>query len=332
MEEREPIIKKAVLGGRQLTVVYTETYPEGEQDITVKSEIPAHKDCTDAFKKLVPHFILLTEMKESDRVGHLAARAGIENIPAEDEFKNAEVSGIKLGKNESDVPTVTLTGERYLRTGGSVVFCSPAQELESSGGEFEYPYVNELNLAVQAVVYEVKAYLFHHKYAITQTEIHFESVPEPPIEAGRMIDTDTGKVTPIRIAKRRPKAAGKSVAPSGADGLTASPLVVGREDGSTDCLADGSAASPLSSASDLLSGTVAASNPKTKSRLVAGKADGSTLRGATPRGATSRAAATPVPAAVPAPAPVPASVPASAQKPKRGRRPKYEISATLPTC
>lgn len=311
MEERESIIKKAVLGGRQLTVVYTETYPEGEQDITVKSEIPAHKDCTDAFKKLVPHFILLTEMKESDRVGHLAARAGIENIPAEDEFKNAAVSGIKLGKNESDVPTVTLTGERYLRTGGSVVFCSPAQELESSGGEFEYPYVNELNLAVQAVVYEVKAYLFHHKYAITQTEINFESVPEPPIEAGRMIDTDTGKVTPIRVAKRRPKAAGKTAAPSGTDG---------------------SEASPLSSASDHLSGTVAASNPKTKSRLVAGKEDGSTLRGSTPRSSTSRAAATPVPAAVPAPAPVPANVPASAQKPKRGRRPKYEISATLPTC
>lgn len=211
MEEREYTIKKAVLGGRQLTVVYTETYPEGEKEITVKSEIPVHKDCADAFKKLVPHFILLTEMKESDRVAALAARAGIENIPEEDEFKNAEVCGIRVGKNESHVPTVALTGERFLRAGGSVCFCSPVQELESSGGEFEYPYVNELNRAVQAVVCEVKAYLFGRKYAVTQTEINFEAAPEPPIEAGRMIDTDTGKVTPIRVRKRRSDAARKSL-------------------------------------------------------------------------------------------------------------------------
>lgn len=199
MEEKERNIKKAVLNGRRLTVIYTETYPEGDKDITVKSEIPAHKDCTDAFKKLVPHFILLTEMKESDRVSHLAANVGIDNIPEEDEFKNADVYGIKLGKNDSNVPTVTLMGERYLKAGGSVDFCSLAQDLESSEAEFEYPYINELNLAVQAVIYEVKEYLFNGKYAVIQGEINFEATADAPFEAGKMVDTDTGKVTPITI-------------------------------------------------------------------------------------------------------------------------------------
>lgn len=211
MEEREHNIKKAVLSGRQLTVTYMETYPEGDKDITIKSQIPAHKDCTDAFKKLIPHFILLTEMKESDRVSHLAANVGIDNIPEEDEFKNAEVYGIKLGKSDSNITTVTMMGERFLQTGGSVDFSSPAQDLESSGGEFEYPYINELNLVVQAVLYEVKEYLFNGKYAIIQKEINFEAVADAPFEAevGKMVDADTGEVTPIKMDKprrgRRPK-------------------------------------------------------------------------------------------------------------------------------
>lgn len=213
MEERDVKIKRAVLNGRQLTVTYSETYPEGDKDITVKSGIPAHKDCTDAFKKLIPHFILLTEMKESDRVSSLAASSGIENIGEGDDFKNADVYGIKMGKNEGNTDTVTLMGERFLQTGGSVEFCSPAQELESSGGEFEYPYIGELNLAVQAIMYEVKEYLFNGKYAIVQKEIDFEAAADTPFEAevGKMIDSDTGAVTTITLEKpkrgrgRRPK-------------------------------------------------------------------------------------------------------------------------------
>lgn len=205
MEEREPKIKKAVLNGRQLTVTYTEFRPEGDKDITVKSEIPAHIDCTNAFKRLVPHFILLTEMKESDKVSNLAANVGMENlgIGDDDDFKNADVYGIKIGKNDNSTDTVTLMGERFLQIGGSVDFSSPAQALESSESEFEYPYINELNLTVQAVIYEVKEYLFKGKYAITQTTLDFEAIPDAPFEAGRMIDTDTGVVTPITVEKQK---------------------------------------------------------------------------------------------------------------------------------
>lgn len=211
MEEREPKIKKAVLNGRQLSVTYTEFRPEGDKDVVVKSEIPAHKDCTDAFKKLVPHFILLTEMKESDKVSQLAVNIGIDNIGIcdDDDFKNADVYGIKMGKNDNNTDTVTLIGERFLKIGGSIGFNSPAQELESSGSEFEYPYINELNLTVQAVIYEVKEYLFNQKFAITQTTLDFEAVPDAPFEAGKMVDTDTGVVTPITVEKpkrgRKPK-------------------------------------------------------------------------------------------------------------------------------
>lgn len=218
--EREPKIKKAVLNGRQLTVTYTEFYPEGDKDVTVKSEIPVHKDCTDAFKRLVPHFILLTEMKESDKVSRRAAKVGIENIGVgedeDDDFKNADVYGIKMGKNDSNTETVTLMGERFLQVGGSVDFSSLAQALESSGGEFEYPYIDELSLAIQAVLYEVKEYLFKGKYAVTQTTLDFEATADVPFEAGKMVDTDTGAVTPITIEKpkrgRKPKHEPKAAA------------------------------------------------------------------------------------------------------------------------
>lgn len=209
MEEREPKIKKAILNGRQLTVTYTEFRPEGDKDITVKSEIPAHKDCTDAFKKLVPHFILLTEMKESDKLCAEAAAVGIDNISPDDDYLNAEVIGIKIGKNDNNTDTVTIIGGRLLKLGGSVYFNSPAQELESSGGEFEYPYINELNLAIQGILFEVKQYLFNGKFAITQTTIEFEATPDAPFEAGKMIDTDTGEITKITVEKpkrgRKPK-------------------------------------------------------------------------------------------------------------------------------
>lgn len=203
MEEREPKIKKAILNGRQLTVTYTEYRPEGDKDITVKSDIPAHKDCTDAFKRLVPHFILLTEMKEADKLSIEAASMGIENISADDDYLNAEVTGIKIGKNDNNTDTVTIIGGRLLKLGGSVDFSSPAQELESSGGEFEYPYINELNLVVQGIIFEVKQYLFNGKYAINQTTIDFEAVPDAPFESGKMIDTDTGEITPITSEKKR---------------------------------------------------------------------------------------------------------------------------------
>lgn len=203
MEEREPKIKKAILNGRQLTVTYTEYRPEGDKDITVKSDIPAHKDCTDAFKRLVPHFILLTEMKEADKLNIEAASMGIENISADDDYLNAEVTGIKIGKNDNNTDTVTIIGGRLLKLGGSVDFSSPAQELESSGGEFEYPYINELNLVVQGIIFEVKQYLFNGKYAINQTTIDFEAVPDAPFESGKMIDTDTGEITPITSEKKR---------------------------------------------------------------------------------------------------------------------------------
>lgn len=209
MEEREPKIKKAVLNGRQLTVTYTEFQPEGDKDITIKSDIPVHKDCTDAFKKLVPHFILLTEMKESDKLNAEAESVGIENISSDDDYLNAEVVGIKVGKNDNNTDTITIMGSRLLKLGGSIDFNSNPQEFESSGSEFEYPYINELNLVIQGILFEIKQYLFNNKYAITQTTLDFEAVPDAPFETGKMIDTDTGEVTKITVEKpkkgRKPK-------------------------------------------------------------------------------------------------------------------------------
>ena len=148
-------------------------------------------------------------MKESDKLCAEAAAVGIDNISPDDDYLNAEVIGIKIGKNDNNTDTVTIIGGRLLKLGGSVYFNSPAQELESSGGEFEYPYINELNLAIQGILFEVKQYLFNGKFAITQTTIEFEATPDAPFEAGKMIDTDTGEITKITVEKpkrgRKPK-------------------------------------------------------------------------------------------------------------------------------
>ena len=55
----------------------------------------------------------------------------------------------------------------------------------------------------------VKEYLFRGKYAITQTTLDFEAIPDAPFEVGKMVDTDTGVITPITGEKtkrgRKPK-------------------------------------------------------------------------------------------------------------------------------
>ena len=115
-EYREPKLKKATLKGRQLTVTYCEYRPEGDTDVTKKCEMPAHKDLTEAFKKLVPHFMLLTEMRESEQLRVQASLSkGIDKIK-EDEFDFTNFtprSQKSAGRPKSIVNKVTEYGALF---------------------------------------------------------------------------------------------------------------------------------------------------------------------------------------------------------------------------
>ena len=72
-------------------------------------------------------------------------------------------------------------------------------------------FIDELALAVEAVKFEVNEYLFNEKYAANQQSIDFEVGADAPFpgceeEVGRIVDNDTGEVTPIK-GKRKSKVA-----------------------------------------------------------------------------------------------------------------------------
>ena len=72
-------------------------------------------------------------------------------------------------------------------------------------------FIDELALAVEAVKFEVNEYLFNEKYAANQQSIDFEVGADAPFpgceeEVGRIVDHDTGEVTPIK-GKRKSKVA-----------------------------------------------------------------------------------------------------------------------------
>lgn len=208
-EYREPKLKKATLKGRQLTVTYCEYRPEGDTDVTKKCEMPAHKDLTEAFKKLIPHFMLLTEMRESEQLHIQASLSGSIDKIKEDEFDftNCDVIAIKLDKSDSGCDSITITGNRYLANGGIISMSTASQELERKDEEGEYEFIDQLALAVEAVKFEVNEYLFNEKYAANQQSIDFEISADAPFpgnedEIGRIVDHDTGEITSIKSKKK----------------------------------------------------------------------------------------------------------------------------------
>ena len=210
---KEPKLKKATLKGRQLTVTYCEYRPEGDTDVTKKCEMPAHKDLTEAFKKLIPHVMLLTEMRESEQLRVQASLSkGIDKIKEEEfDFTNCEVLAVKLDKSDTGCDAITISGNRYLSRGGTISMSTASQELERKDEEGEYEFIDELALAVEAVKFEVNEYLFNEKYAANQQSIDFEVGADAPFpgceeEVGRIVDNDTGEVTPIN-GKRKSKVA-----------------------------------------------------------------------------------------------------------------------------
>lgn len=98
-----------------------------------------------------------------------------------------------------------------MTNGGTISMSTASQELERKDEEGEYEFIDELALAVEAVKFEVNEYLFNEKYAANQQSIDFEVGADAPFpgceeEVGRIVDNDTGEVTPIK-GKRKSKVA-----------------------------------------------------------------------------------------------------------------------------
>ena len=179
-----------------LTVVYK----NGDGDmITFVGANIVHKDLKEAMNALIPHLAIITEQREafgrslSDVQGDRITDEGQDSV-----FKRFTVDTISLGNSEREV---SISGVRILLKTGIVQLATPKIDLES---DEDYDYNNDLSLDIDAVKYEVKAYIEEKKWGVKEASIKFDDIA--PFEGVKADDVPTDEA-PKKKRGRKPKAA-----------------------------------------------------------------------------------------------------------------------------
>ena len=148
--------------------------PEGN-DITMKGKNKIHHDLRVAFSRLVPFFADLTEQKEADSIDwdNLESEENIELL------RVLDVSGISFGSDDS-FPVITMTGKRSLRSAQVLNLNSPGVDANSE--TLEWSHIDDFDIAVSAVKFEVKEYIINRKWEEIQLEINFDANPDDPFD------------------------------------------------------------------------------------------------------------------------------------------------------
>ena len=179
-----------------LTVVYK----NGDGDmITFVGANIVHKDLKEAMNALIPHLAIITEQREafgrslSDVQGDRITDEGQDSV-----FKRFTVDTISLGNSEREV---SISGVRILLKTGIVQLATPKIDLES---DEDYDYNNDLSLDIDAVKYEVKAYIEEKKWGVKEASIKFDDIT--PFNGIKADDVPTDEA-PKKKRGRKPKAA-----------------------------------------------------------------------------------------------------------------------------
>lgn len=147
-------VKKAKLKGRRLTLDYFQAVEGGSDTISVKCGNQVHPDLLASMDKLVPHFILLCELPESDALEKmLFGGVTIEDVESSD-FQKIQVTGFSIGGDDED-EGLTIIGSRLLVKGKSLNINSPFTKYDRE----EYQYADELSLVIQEIESEIREFL-----------------------------------------------------------------------------------------------------------------------------------------------------------------------------
>lgn len=164
-------IKKAKLSkGGGLEAVYVDT--DGNE-ITLKGKNKCHNDMLVAFARLVPFFADLTEQKEADKILWEEPDCE-ENVEL---LRKLDVRGISIGGYDGN-RMITLSGRRTLFTSRVININAPGVEMDSE--TFDWAHIDEFDIAVSGVLYEVEEYILNHKWEVVQQEINFDGDPSDP--------------------------------------------------------------------------------------------------------------------------------------------------------
>lgn len=160
-----------------------------------------HKDLRKAMEALTPHLSIITEQREAYNTTLNTLKT--QKITDEGEnniYKRLTVDGISFSNNEK---RVSLSGTRLLMKAGVISLSSPTVNLED---DEDYQYNNELDIDIEAVKYEAKAYIEEKKWGVKQAEIDFNDIePFSGVEAENV--PDAGKEAPKKRGRKPKKVA-----------------------------------------------------------------------------------------------------------------------------
>lgn len=190
MEESEIKIKRAKLSkGGTIETTYID---DDGNEVTMKGKNICHNDLKTAFSALVPFFTDLTEQKEADRIDW----SNIHSADNVDLLRKIEVNAISIGGSDT-VPFVTMSGRRILMTSKNLNLNSPGVELDSEDNE--WPHVDDFDLAVKNLMYEVEEYIVNRKWGVMQTELNFDGNSDDPFaEPGQNVGMESDDVEKLR--------------------------------------------------------------------------------------------------------------------------------------
>ena len=172
--------------------------------VTVIGANIVHKDLKQAVYNLIPHLALITEQREADgRTLKEVEADRITDANSRSVFKMLSVDTIIMNGEEH---TICLSGYRILQNGDVMAIQTPNIAIDNPD---KYLYRNELDLAVDAVIYEAKQYYNEQKWGIKEGTLDFaDDDPFKGVDAGTVPEADAdageqkGKKTRGRKAKK----------------------------------------------------------------------------------------------------------------------------------
>lgn len=152
--------------------------------VTVNGANIVHKDLKQAMYNLIPHIALITEQREADgRTLKEVEADRITDVNSRSVYKMLSVDTITMNGEEH---TIALSGYRILQNGDVMALQTPAIATDNPD---KYKYRNELDLAVDAVIYEAKQYYNEQKWGIKEGNLDFaEDDPFKGVDAGDVPD------------------------------------------------------------------------------------------------------------------------------------------------
>lgn len=152
--------------------------------VTVNGANIVHKDLKQAMYNLIPHIALITEQREADgRTLKQVEADRITDVNSRSVYKMLSVDTITMNGEEH---TIALSGYRILQNGDVMALQTPNIAIDNPD---KYKYRNELDLAVDAVIYEAKQYYNEQKWGIKEGNLDFaEDDPFKGVDAGEVPD------------------------------------------------------------------------------------------------------------------------------------------------